>query len=166
MSVNTRASLNRSPRKNWVENAGGLPMYIRRIANRLHAEQGYSIQRAIQTAINTVKRWAAGGTVTARGGPRVTAKTQAQARAALAEWTRKKGSATVSLANPNSGGSVASFRGSGRFPINNTADLRRAILAYGRAKPADKPAIKRYITRRAAALNATNLIPQSWRSGS
>ena len=69
------ANLDRSPRSNWVERTGGLPDYIERIAKHLHA-QGMSISHAIATAVNTVKRWAAGGTVTAHGGQRVTSKTQ------------------------------------------------------------------------------------------
>lgn len=76
---------------NWVEAAGGLPSYIERIAKHLHYEQGYSISRAIATAVNTVKRWAAGGTVTEHGTTkRVTPKTQALAQKALIEWEAKK----------------------------------------------------------------------------
>lgn len=75
---------------NWVEAAGGLPSYIERIAKHLHHEQGYDISRAIATAVNTVKRWAAGGTVTAGGGPKVSARTQSQAAKALAQWETKK----------------------------------------------------------------------------
>lgn len=69
-----------------------MPSYIRRIAEHLIG-QGKSTSVAIATAVNTVKRWAAGGTVTAHGGPRVSAKTQAQAQAALADWNRKKAQA-------------------------------------------------------------------------
>lgn len=76
---------------NWVEAAGGLPKYIERIAKHLHYEQGYSISRAIATAVNTVKRWARGGTVTKHGTTqRVSAKTQALAAKAVAEWEAKK----------------------------------------------------------------------------
>lgn len=80
---------NKPGKTNWVEKAGGLPSYIRRIAEHLKG-QGKSTSVAIATAVNTVKRWAAGGTVTAHGGPRVSAKTQAQAAAALASWNAKK----------------------------------------------------------------------------
>lgn len=48
----------------------------------------------------------------------------------------------------------------GGFPIRNVADLRRAIQAYGRAK--NKPAAKRWIIKRARALNATDLLPEGW----
>src|SRR5688572_16036680 len=53
-------SLERKPGgpDNWVERAGGLPKYIERIAKHLHYEKGYTISRAIATAVNTVKRWA------------------------------------------------------------------------------------------------------------
>jgi hypothetical protein len=40
----------------------------------------------------------------------------------------------------------------GRFPINDTADLDRAKHAFGRAKPSTKPAVRRWIDRRAKAL--------------
>lgn len=86
---------------NWVEKAGGLPSYIRRIAEHLRG-QGKSTSVAIATAVNTVKRWAAGGTVTAHGGSRVTAKTQAQASAALADWNRKKAQSHSNPAAPAS----------------------------------------------------------------
>src|SRR5699024_4705038 len=42
---------------NWVDDVGGLPKYIRRIADHLIAK-GMSESRAIASAVNTVKRWA------------------------------------------------------------------------------------------------------------
>jgi hypothetical protein len=81
---------------NWVEAAGGLPDYIERIAKHLHYEQGFTIAHAIATAVNTVKRWARGGAVVEGGKNNVTAKTQALAAKALAEWNAKKG-ASVSM---------------------------------------------------------------------
>jgi len=83
--------LERVPGKqNWVDKAGGLPDYIERIAKHLHYEVGYPIDRAIATAVNTVKRWAAGGSVVEGGKNKVTAKTRALAVKALAEWESKK----------------------------------------------------------------------------
>jgi hypothetical protein len=79
---------NKPGKTNWVEKSGGLPSYIKRIAKHLQAN-GHSPSSAIATAVNTVRRWAAGGTVTADGGPHVSAKTQAQAAAAYAEWKAK-----------------------------------------------------------------------------
>lgn len=46
--------------KNWVEKVGGLPSYIRRIAEHLQAK-GMGESHAIASAVNTVKRWARGG---------------------------------------------------------------------------------------------------------
>lgn len=83
---------NKPGKTNWVEESGGLPSYIKRIAKHLQAN-GHSTGSAIATAVNTVRRWAAGGTVTASGGPRVSAKTQALAAAAYAEWKAKAASA-------------------------------------------------------------------------
>jgi hypothetical protein len=76
--------LDRSPKKNWVEAAGGLPSYIERIAKHIHYEGGKDISTAISMAVSQVKRWAAGG-----GG--VSAKTQALAAKAVAQWEALKG---------------------------------------------------------------------------
>lgn len=89
---------------NWVEQVGGLPSYIERIAKHLHYEQGYSISRAIATAVNTVKRWAAGGVVAVGRPQRVSAKTQATAAKALAEWEAKKARARAIPGTPRGGG--------------------------------------------------------------
>ncbi len=51
----------------------------------------------------------------------------------------------------------------GSFPIRNKRDLRKAILAFGRAK--DKPRAKRHIIARARALGAVDLLPESWNVG-
>jgi len=86
------ASLDRSPKKNWVENRGGLPPYIRKIARAIHQKRGIPLDRAIPIAIGKIKDWA-------RGGDDVTAKTRAKAAAALAKWTalKAKGGKKVSL---------------------------------------------------------------------
>lgn len=49
---------------------------------------------------------------------------------------------------------------SGSFPIRNRTDLAKAIMAIGRAK--NPQAAKRWIIQRARALNATDLLPDSW----
>lgn len=46
----------------------------------------------------------------------------------------------------------------GRFPIRNIADLRNAIQAFGRAKPADRAMVAKFICKRAKALNAEHLL--------
>lgn len=76
--------LDRSPKKNWVENAGGLPKYIEHIAKSLHKKRGMTISRAIATAISMCKKWAAGG-------KDVNADTRAKAAAAIAQWEALKG---------------------------------------------------------------------------
>lgn len=48
----------------------------------------------------------------------------------------------------------------GSFPIADVADLRNAIQAIGRAKDPEKA--KRHIRKRARALGATDLLPDSW----
>ena len=49
----------------------------------------------------------------------------------------------------------------GRFQIRNVDDLKKAIRAVGRGG-GGHDAIRRYIIRRAKALNASNLIPANW----
>ena len=48
----------------------------------------------------------------------------------------------------------------GSFPIRNKSDLSNAIQAYGRAS--DKGRAKSWIIRRAKALGATGMLPDSW----
>lgn len=99
-------SLERKPGgpDNWVEETGGLPSYIERIAKRLHYEKGMSISRSIAVAVNTVKRWSKGGTVTENGTTkRITPQTQALAAKAVAEWTAKKAKAKIDNAAESSG---------------------------------------------------------------
>lgn len=84
VSSSAYPDLDRSPKKNWVEKAGGLPSYIERIAKHIHYEGGKDISTAISMAISQVKKWAAGG-----GG--VSEKTQALAAKALAQWEALKG---------------------------------------------------------------------------
>lgn len=69
--------------KNWVEVAGGLPAYIDDVAGALYTKRGFSVSKAIATAVNRMKQWA-------RGGGGVTAKTQAKAAKALAQWEKMK----------------------------------------------------------------------------
>lgn len=71
--------------KNWVTKVGGLPLYIRAIAQAL-IRSGHSESQAIQLAVGIVKRWAAGA-------GKVTADTRSRAAAAVAEWEAKKGAA-------------------------------------------------------------------------
>jgi peptidoglycan hydrolase-like protein with peptidoglycan-binding domain len=75
-------SSNRSPRENWVDKTGGLPLYIRAIMHAL-MRSGHSRERAIQLAVGTVKNWASG-----QGN--VSAATRARAAKAVAEWEAKK----------------------------------------------------------------------------
>lgn len=52
----------------------------------------------------------------------------------------------------------------GRYPINNKADLSNAIRAVGRAKggEAGRAAVRRFIMRRAKALGASAMVPDTW----
>lgn len=75
-----------SPRKNWVENEGGLPKYIEDVAIGIMKGSGKTREQAIAIAISRIKRWAAGL-------DGVKKDTQAKAVAALAQWEKMKASA-------------------------------------------------------------------------
>jgi HK97 family phage prohead protease len=82
-SKGSAASLNRSPRKNWVENTGELPGYVREVARSIHEKRGIPLENAIPIAIAQIKKWAAGG-------DGVNADTRAKAAKALAQWEALK----------------------------------------------------------------------------
>lgn len=73
---------------NWVDDVGGLPEYLCRIARAVHRDGKHSISESIAIAVGRAKTWA-------RGGGGVTAKTQAQAAKAVAQWESKKKAAKL-----------------------------------------------------------------------
>jgi hypothetical protein len=81
--ASSSASLDESPKKNWVENSGGLPPYVRKLARGI-MKTGKSKSQAIAIAISRIKKWAAGG-------DDVNADTKAKAAKALAQWEKLKG---------------------------------------------------------------------------
>lgn len=84
--------LDRSPKKNWVEKAGGLPDYIDRIAVHLH-DKGMPIGQSIATAINAAKKMCSTGDLNWPGLQSVNTGSRAQACAAVADWEAKKAKA-------------------------------------------------------------------------
>lgn len=76
-------------RKNWVEKAGGLPRYIKRIAKHLQ-QKGMDQSRAIATAVNAAKKMCSTGDVNWPGKQQVNAGSRAEACAAVADWEAKK----------------------------------------------------------------------------
>ena len=81
--------LDRSPRKNWVEQQGGLPKYIERIAVHLVAK-GMPTGRAIATAVNAAKKMCATGDLNWPGLQNVNPGSRAEACAAVARWEAMK----------------------------------------------------------------------------
>jgi hypothetical protein len=69
-------SLDRSPKKNWVERAGQLPAAIQHMAKDIHEERGLPLEQAIPIAISQAKKLAAKG--------------NAKYVAAVAEWEALK----------------------------------------------------------------------------
>lgn len=76
------ASLDRSPKKNWVENSGNLPPYVRKLARAIEKD-GHDLSSAISIAIGRIKNWA-------KGGDGVDADTVAKSAKALAQWEALK----------------------------------------------------------------------------
>jgi hypothetical protein len=74
---------------NWVEKAGGLPPYIKRIARHLQ-QKGKDESQAIATAVNVVKKMCATGDINFPGKQQVNAGSQAEACAAVKSWEAKK----------------------------------------------------------------------------
>lgn len=49
----------------------------------------------------------------------------------------------------------------GCYPIQNKSDLKNAISSYGRG--VNKPAVKKWIKKRAKDLKLTDILPDNWR---
>ncbi len=90
-----KGQLNLSPLKNWVEKNGGLPTYINSVATALFREKypAWSISRIIATAVNWAKKACATGKAFG-GRVQVSKAVQAAACTAVAQWEKKKASAS------------------------------------------------------------------------
>ena len=82
---------------NWVDDVGGLPQYIKRIAKHLK-KKGMTESHAIATAVNAVKKMCATGDINFPGVQQVNVGSRAEACAAVADWERKKAQAKASSA--------------------------------------------------------------------
>lgn len=82
LKLSAGCSLDSSPKKNWVENSGGLPNYICQVAKGV-MKSGKTKSQAIAIAVSRIKKWAAGG-------DDVNADTRAKAVKALAQWEKLK----------------------------------------------------------------------------
>jgi hypothetical protein len=96
-------SLDEKPGSNWVQNVGGLPEYICRIA-RAVKKSGHSTSQAIAIAVGTAKRWA-------HGSGKVNASTRAKAAAAVADWERKKAQSHAQTAAKHAGRATVAASG-------------------------------------------------------
>lgn len=84
--------LDRSPKKNWVEEQGGLPNYIERIAVHL-TKKGMDTSQAIATAVNAAKKMCRTGDLNWPGLQNVNPGSRAEACAAVARWEAMKAAA-------------------------------------------------------------------------
>lgn len=74
---------------NWVDKAGGLPSYIKRVVKHLR-EKGMDQSRAIATAVNVAKKMCASGDTNFPGKQSVNAGSRAEACAAVTRWEAMK----------------------------------------------------------------------------
>lgn len=79
---------------NWVEDQGGLPSYIRRIAEHVKAK-GHTDSQAIAIAVSQAKKMCATGDTNLPGVQQVNAKSRAEACAAVAQWEKMRAAAHV-----------------------------------------------------------------------
>lgn len=143
------SSLDRSPKKNWVEKAGQLPPYVRKLAREIE-KSGHELSSAIAIALSRVKDWSAGG-------DGVDADTVAKSAKAVAQWEALKAknadNKVVKLSHENGGeylmlSNVSSF---------NTEVVRRSWDVRVRAARDAARAANPGTTR-----DAYDLVPYSW----
>lgn len=138
--LSSSASLDASPKHNWVEDGGGLPPYVRKLARGI-MKSGKSKSAAIAIAISRIKKWAAGGSD-------VDAGTRAKAAKAVSQWEAlkaKHGSKKVVAASRHDNSEYLMFSNIGSFNTdlirtawNSVQDkLRAAERAEARAKGLD-----------------------------
>lgn len=92
--LSPRFSVNWSPKVNTIEKRGGLPKYIASVATALIEDAGMARERAIATAVNTVRSWCKTGRArNLKGNPKLSPAVHAAACAEIADWdSRIKGS--------------------------------------------------------------------------
>lgn len=88
---------------NWLEEVGGLPLYLCRIASAL-VRNGHSISDAISIAVSRCEVWATG--------VGVSKATQAKASAAIAEWNAKRAASHAKTLAKNAAHAVSGHKGS------------------------------------------------------
>lgn len=81
--------------RNWVDEQGGLPPYIKRISKHLEAK-GMDKGRAIATAVNAAKKMCASGDLNWPGIQQVNPGSKAEACAAVERWEAMKAAARAS----------------------------------------------------------------------
>ena len=81
--------------KNWVDEQGGLPSYIKRIKKHLVAK-GFSESHAIAVAVNAARRMCSSGDVNWPGIQQVNPGSRAEACAAIARWNAMRARARAS----------------------------------------------------------------------
>jgi peptidoglycan hydrolase-like protein with peptidoglycan-binding domain len=120
-------SLDRKPgESNWVDQAGGLPSYIERIAKHLHYESGHPIGTAIAIAVGTVKRWAQGR---GNNNSKLKPQTVAKAAKAVAEWEAKKAKSHAKTAAKKAAKSVKEAETEETITADELLSVGRAMQA-------------------------------------
>lgn len=87
--------------RNWIEQQGGLPRWIRRAADHvMRANPGWTEGRAIATAVNAAKRMCTTGDTNWPGKQQVSAGSQAEACDAVARWDEMRAAAAAAAESP------------------------------------------------------------------
>ncbi len=152
VELTSSASLDRSPGKNWVENSGSLPPYIRKLARAIEKD-GHDLSSAIAIAIGRVKDWA-------KGGDGVDADTQAKATKALAQWEKLKSKNKAKQIVKMSRSDGSEFLQLSNIASFNTAMVSRAWDAIQREKR--KAYEAKHPSSNGIASPAYELYPYSW----
>jgi hypothetical protein len=145
-------SLNKSPKKNWVERGGGLPNYICHIAKAV-SRSGHSTSSAIAIAIGTVRKWAAGG-------DKVNASTRAKAARALAQWEALKAKAHAGHLVKASNGYGEDYVTLGAAGVYNMDAVREAWDRLQTVEQAHKA--NQSVPKNATVEYDTEAAPKSW----
>jgi hypothetical protein len=80
---------------NWVDEQGGLPRYIERIACHLIFEKGMEVGQGIATAVNVAKKMCATGDLEWPGLQHVNPGSRAEACQSVARWEAMRAAAHV-----------------------------------------------------------------------
>lgn len=137
-------SLDRSPKKNWVEKVGGLPPNVRARARAICRENpGWTLSRCIATALNAVKYSRATGDSKLPGRQNQRKWIVARHTRAANSWDAKKATnkakKLVNMANASDKDVAGKKLGTKSSGVNSSSSLDKAKAAYQKKKKSMSP---------------------------